>query len=362
MADVLLFGATGYTGKLTAQALADEGVDFAIAGRNRSKLEDLAARTGSPEIHVVGAGDVEGLTDALSGARVLITCVGPFIELGETAAEAAVRAKVHYIDSTGESMFIRQLIESFDAPAREAGVAMAPALGFDEVVADVAAATAANGMKDVDLTITYALPSSGSAGTLKSSLGIITWPARFLKDGVSYRVEPGELGRWSPMPAPLGPRYAISIALGETRLAPLHLDLKTFGTYVTVARGLQTALRVATPLLRAVNGNERLKDGLRSLIEGRGEGPSDEARDRQRFTVLAEARSGREWRNVSLQGADAYGLTAKTLVAGARRFLEADFELSGVVAPVQALGLDNAQKVLIDAGVTIESYGPTKGV
>lgn len=361
MADVLLFGATGYTGKLTAEALAEDGVDFAIAGRNRVKLEDLAHRTGDPEIRVVEAGDVDALADALSDARVLITCVGPFIELGDAAAEAAVRAKVHYIDSTGESMFIRGLIESFDARAREVGVAMAPALGFDEVVADVAAATAAQGMADVDLTLTYALPSWGSAGTVKSSLEIMTWPARFLKDGVPYRVEPGELGRWSPMPAPLGPRYAISIAVGETRLAPLHLDLNTFGTYVTVARGLRTALRAATPVLRAVNGNEKLRDRLRSLIESRGEGPDEGGRANQRFTILAEARSGHDWRNVWLQGRDVYGLTAKTLLAGAKRFLEADFDASGVIAPVQALGLDNAQKVLIDSGVTIESYGPTKG-
>jgi short subunit dehydrogenase-like uncharacterized protein len=361
MPDVLLFGATGYTGKLTAEVLAEEGVDFVIAGRDGTKLDALAARVGGPDVRIVSAGDVDALTEALSDVKVLITCVGPFVELGDTAAEAAIRAGVHYIDSTGESVFIQRLVEGFDARAREAGIAMAPALGFDEVVADVAATLATQGMDDAELALSYALPSYGSAGTVKSSLGIITAPARFISDGVPYRVEPGELGRWAPMPAPLGPRYGISIALGETRLAPLHLSLKSLGTYVTVARGMRTALRVSAPLLRAVTRNDALRDLARGLIDRGGEGPDDDKRERSRFTILAEARAGRSWRNVSLQGTDVYGLTAHTLSAGAKRFLEAGFDGRGVVAPVQALGSDNAQKVLIDRGVTIDTYGPEEG-
>jgi short subunit dehydrogenase-like uncharacterized protein len=361
MPDVLLFGATGYTGKLTAGVLAAEGVDFAIAGRNRSKLEALAERSGGPDIRVVPSGDVGALTEALSDVRVLITCVGPFVELGEVAAEAAIRAGVHYIDSTGESLFVRRLIEGFGARAQDAGIAMAPALGFDEVIADLAATLATHELERPDLTLTYAMPSHGSAGTIKSALGIITTPARFIADGRPYRVEPGELARWSPMPPPLGPRMAISLALAETRLAPLHLDLNSLGTYVTVARGSRTALRFGAPLLRAISGNDRLRDGLRSLVERGGEGPDDGKREHSRFTVLAEARSGRAWRNVSIQGTDPYGLTARTMTAGAKRFLEADFGERGVIAPTTALGKENAQKVLFDLGVTIETYGPKEG-
>src|SRR3954463_3669649 len=102
MPRVVLFGATGYTGRLTAAEMARRGLDFAIAGRNKSKLEALAETTGNPPIHVADVDDVDALVAALEGARVLITCVGPFTELGETAVEAALRAKVNYADSTGE--------------------------------------------------------------------------------------------------------------------------------------------------------------------------------------------------------------------------------------------------------------------
>src|SRR5687767_5757329 len=107
MPDVSLFGATGFTGRLTAQALARRGVSFAIAGRDREKLERLADEfEPRPDVRVAAVGDVHALAAALEDVKVLITCVGPFTELGDTAVEAALRARVHYIDSTGEGTFI----------------------------------------------------------------------------------------------------------------------------------------------------------------------------------------------------------------------------------------------------------------
>ncbi|MBW3653632.1 MAG: saccharopine dehydrogenase NADP-binding domain-containing protein, partial [Actinobacteria bacterium] len=129
MPDIVLFGATGYTGRLTAHALARRGASFAIAGRDRAKLEQLAATTGGPEVREAAVGDVTGLAAAIEDAKVMITCVGPFVALGDTAVEAALRARVHYIDSTGEGVFVDRLIAR-DRSARSAGIAMAPALGF----------------------------------------------------------------------------------------------------------------------------------------------------------------------------------------------------------------------------------------
>src|SRR5438874_2542384 len=122
MPDILLFGATGYTGKLTAHALTRRGASFVIAGRDRSKLDALAAETGATDVRLARVGDVDGLTGALRDVRVMITCVGPFTRYGETAVEAALRARVHYLDSTGEGTFVQELIERRDAPAKAAGI------------------------------------------------------------------------------------------------------------------------------------------------------------------------------------------------------------------------------------------------
>src|SRR5688572_29076595 len=204
MPDILLFGATGYTGRLTAEALARKGASFAIAGRNKSKLYALADETDGPEVRVASVGDVDSLVAALDGVKVMITCVGPFMELGDTAVEAALRAGVHYIDSTGEGTFVSRLIER-DAEAREAGIVMAPCMGFDEVPADVAATLATEGMDKADLIVTLAVPQIASRGTIRSALGIIAEPGQWVRHGQSIKIRAGQERRWAPMPPPLGP-------------------------------------------------------------------------------------------------------------------------------------------------------------
>ena len=354
MADILLFGATGYTGKLTARALARRGASFAIAGRDRSKLDALARETNGPDVHVAAVGDTDALVRALEGTRVLITCVGPFSELGETAVEAAFQAGVHYVDSTGEGTFIRDLIDTRGRAAEEAGIAMAPALGFDEVPADVAATLAVEGMEDPELVLTYALPSRGSSGTVKSGIGILLSSAPWRVNGQVVEVKAGEHQRWAPMPPPLGPQSSLSFPFAETHLAPLHLNLRSFRLFATVGHAQRYALK-ALPGLRAAYGFAPLRSALERLIEKTIEGPEGEARE-ARWTLLAEAKSGRSRRNVVITGKDVYGLTAETLSTAALRMTDPDFKGKGVLSPVQAVGLDELRKELEQHEVSIEIH------
>ncbi|MDQ4095869.1 MAG: saccharopine dehydrogenase NADP-binding domain-containing protein [Actinomycetota bacterium] len=354
MPDVLLFGATGYTGRLTTQALARRGVDFAIAGRDRSKLERLASENGDPEIRVASVGDVDSLVNALDGVKAMITCVGPFLKLGDTAVQAALEAKCHYIDSTGEGTFIERLVRGHDADARQAGIAMAPALGFDEVPADVTTTLATEGLDNPDVVLTYALPSAPSRGTAKSVVDIITSAGPWLVDGRRVDVTPGQYARWSPMPSPLGPRYAISFPLAEAQLAPLHLDLNSLRLFVTVGRAQAAALK-AMPVTKAILSLPGARAGLEAVIERTISGPGEKARG-ARWTILGEARAVDRRRNVVLSGRDVYGLTAEMLAAAAVRMSEPDFNEVGVIAPVQAVGIDRLQKELIELGVSIEIY------
>ena len=354
MPDILLFGATGYTGRLTAHALARREADFAIAGRNQAKLERLASETGDPEIRVAAVGDVDALTEALAGVKVMITCVGPFVELGETAVEAALRAKCHYVDSTGEGVFIERLIAQRMADARAAGIAMAPALGFDEVPADVAATLAVEGFEKPDLVLTYALPSTPSAGTAKSVIGIATSPGPWIVDGAQVRISTGQHQRWAPMPPPLGPRLSVSYPLAEGHLAPLHLEVNSLRLFGTAGRGQALALK-ALPLLKPVVNFGPVRSALETLIDRTVKEPEGKGRNAP-WTILAEATSNGRKRNVALAGRDVYGLTAETLTRAALHMAEDGFAETGVLSPVQAVGIDNLQKELIDHGVSIDTY------
>lgn len=359
MADILLFGATGYTGRLTARALFDRGASFAIAGRNRGKLEALAAGVGDPEIHIADSADETALVRALSGCKVLVTCVGPFMIHGKTAVHAALEAKVHYIDSTGEGPFIAQLIEHHHDDAVSAGISLAPALGFDEVPGDLACTLASEGLDDPQLHVTYAMPKTASAGTLRSILGIVASRGPWIEEGKVRMVRAGEEQRWSPMPHPLGPRRAASFPLALCHLAPRHLGPSTFRTYVTTGRAESAALKMGVPLLARL-----LDTPARTMFERAAdrlpEGPTDEARATGAWTILVEARSGRRWRNIVLTGTDAYGLTAQTLAAGAVRMASDGYTGTGVLSPTEALGVQGAKEELSALGVTFDTYAPVE--
>jgi short subunit dehydrogenase-like uncharacterized protein len=367
MPDILLFGATGYTGKITARALADRGADFAVAGRNRLKLEKLAAETGAADVRVVDAAgpaardrttdDVDALTPALADVTVLVTCVGPFLQLGDTAVEAALRAGVHYVDSSGEGPFIEALIRDRHEDALRAGIAMAPAMGFDEVPGDVATALAAHGLDLPDVALTYAFPSQASAGTLRSVLGIVPSRARWTVDGKERRVRTAQETRWAPMPPPLGPQAAVSFPLAICHLAPLHAKVSSFRTYSTAGTWQRVAMKAAMPAVTALLSSDAVRSLATKAIDRLPDGPGDAARKRGKWTILAEATTAEGgWRNVVLTGTDVYGLTGRTLAAAATTMAADDYAAKGVLAPVQAVGLEALRRELEDFGVRITQY------
>ncbi|MDQ3878315.1 MAG: saccharopine dehydrogenase NADP-binding domain-containing protein [Actinomycetota bacterium] len=357
MPDVLLFGATGYTGRLTARALQERSASFVVCGRNRDKLEKLAADTGAQDVRVAEAGDVDGLVEALSDVKVMITCVGPFLKFGDTALEAALAARVHYVDSTGEGRFIDKVIERA-AEATAAGIAMAPALGFDEVPADTATTIASEGMERPDVVLSYAFPSNGSAGTLKTMVGIVASDAQWIENGRPISVAPGSRSRWAPMPRPLGPRQAIAFPFAEGHLAPLHVEFESLQLYATLGRAVAPGAKVGFPVARALLRRPEAGKVIDKLMARLPEGPTDEQRAKGYFTILAEARSGDHWRNVTVQGADVYGLSARFLAAGAMRMAADDFDRTGVLAPVEVCGVDAWRVELQAGGCQIEVYEP----
>lgn len=353
MPDVLLFGATGFTGRLTARALARRGLNTVLAGRNRAALEELAAETGA-EVRMAQVGDKEGLVEALDGVRVLVTCVGPFAELGHTAVEAALAAGVHYIDSTGEGDFIARLFREHDDAARSAGIAMAPALGFDEVPADVAATIATEGMTDASLVVTYATNTLPSGGTARTLPRILAGGASFLRENRREQVGFAARERWAPFPAPLGPRPSFSGPFSIAHLAPAHLPLRDLETYFAATTLQRPLLRAFAPVIRAGLGMGPIRAAAASL-GGRLGGPEGAGRDAP-WTILAEARDRSVFRNVVLVGKDVYGLTAETLALGAAVMADAAFDRVGVLAPVEALGLEPARKELDEQGVSFSTY------
>ena len=359
MLDVLLFGATGYTGRLVAAALGRRKARFAVAGRDRSTLEAIARDTGAVEVAQASVGDIPALASAARDARVLLSCVGPFAELGETAIRAAREAGTHYLDSSGEAAWVATLADRWDAYARAAGLMIAPCLAFNEVPADVAATIAVEGLPGAALTITYALPSFASPGTVRSSVGILTSDGAWLRDGTWVRVATGELRRWAPLPPPLGPRPSFSAHMAEARLAPLHLDVSGVSTFLSTSTARMRAGKVLLPALRAGARARPSRALLEPLLLAASRRPDDGRALEARWTVMIEASAADRRRAVVVTGRDTYGLSAELLAAGALRLAGAAPGEGGVHAPVPAVGLTTLRGELTARGATISVFEPS---
>ena len=147
--DLVLFGATGFTGGLTAEYLArnaPDGCRWALVGRSQPKLEQVRARLADidPELAdlpllVADAGDPASLRAVAEQTRVVITTVGPYIEYGEPLVAACAEAGTDYVDLTGEAEFVDRMYVAHHARAVETGARIVHACGFDSIPHDLGA-------------------------------------------------------------------------------------------------------------------------------------------------------------------------------------------------------------------------------
>jgi short subunit dehydrogenase-like uncharacterized protein len=145
--DLALFGATGFTGGLTAEyiaANAPAGLRWALVGRNRAKLEAVAARlaaTGppapAPDLVVADAADRSALAKVAESARVVITTVGPYALYGEPLVAACAAAGTDYVDLTGEPEFVDRMWLEHHATAERTGARIVHCCGFDSIPHDL---------------------------------------------------------------------------------------------------------------------------------------------------------------------------------------------------------------------------------
>ena len=180
--DVALYGATGVVGKLTADYLARAAADvvrIGLAGRSQEKLErvreELGARASDWPLVVADSGDGAALAELAARTTVVATTVGPYRAYGEALVAACAAAGTHYADLTGETLFMRDTIERFDAPAKETGARIVHSCGFDSIPSDIgvlALHEAAGELADTTLVLRR-VKGGVSGGTLASLKGTV---------------------------------------------------------------------------------------------------------------------------------------------------------------------------------------------
>ncbi|MFI6770400.1 saccharopine dehydrogenase family protein [Streptomyces sp. NPDC050355] len=378
--DLVLYGATGFTGTLTAVYLAEHAPKdcrWALAGRNLAKLEQLRDRLAEidpacAELPLLRAdsGDPGALRALAADTRVLATTVGPYLLHGEPLVAACAAAGTDYLDLCGEPEFVDRMYVRHDAAARASGARLVHASGFDSVPHDLGVHYTVGLLPEgVPLRIDGFVRTNAtfSGGTLSSSLTAVSRPVAMARAArARRRVEPrpagravrapfgapvksAETGTWGvPLPT-LDPQVVARSAAALDRYGP---DFR-YRHYAGVRRlpiavggalgmGALCALAQLPPARRWLSG--RLEPG---------DGPGPERRARSWFTVRFVASGGGERVITEVSGGDpGYDETAKMLAESALSLAFDDLpETAGQVTTAVAMG-DALTTRLQKAGLT----------
>ena len=359
---IVLFGATGYTGARTAEALVGRGARPLLAGRNPARLSALAERLGGLETAQADVTDPASVRALLGEGDVLVTTVGPFLQFGQAAVDAAVDAGAIYLDSTGEPPFLRRVVEVDGRRAADTGAALIPAFGLDYVPGNLAAALALDeaGARAHRVDVGYSLSgTSGQAfsrGTFVSLVGVLFEPGFAVRGGRLVE-EPAGRRMWT-FEVDGRPRSGLSVGGSEHLTLPglsptlhdvgVHLDW--FGPMTRAAHLLAPVSGLAARLPGAGRAAQRLADAVGKRMS---EAPSAETVAKARTHTVAEVRDrdGDLVTRVRLDGPEAYGFTAAMLAWGATRAADHGVRGTGALGPVQAFGLSELTEGAAEAGL-----------
>jgi short subunit dehydrogenase-like uncharacterized protein len=345
---IVILGATGYTGDLTARALVDSGAAPVLAARSPERLEKLAHELGGLETQVADVTDPATVRSLVERGDILISTVGPFARWGETAVEAAIATGATYFDTTGEPAFIRRVFEQYGPAAARAGTALLTAFGYDFVPGNLAAELVlrAAGPEATRLEVGYFSRGSAaiSGGTKASTAGAILEPSFALRRGrlqderTGARVRRFTLGDGTVLQGiSVGgsEHFAVHALHPQLRDIDVLLGRPGFGGRVTPAL---TAMLVIAKKIPGIDAK------FYSILgsEGSTGGPDAEARSRSRSLIVADAHSasGELIHRVEMQGPNGYDFTARILAWASVQAAQGAITQTGAVGPVAAFGLD----------------------
>lgn len=380
--DFVLFGATGYTGGLTAEYLArhaPRGARWALAGRSRDKLDAVRSRLAginpacaALELLVVDASDPAALARTARQSKVIITTVGPYALHGEPLLRACADAGTHYCDLTGEPEFVDAMWLKYQATAERSGAKLVHCCGFDSIPHDLGAYfTVLQLPEGVPLKIAGHVRAGGSfsAGTFHSAINAFARARQYLKINRERRLRETRplqrrigslparirhdraLASWVlPMPT-IDPQIVKRSAVMLDRYGP---DFR-YGHFLQVQQLRHVAALIGGVGALFAGAQFKLSREFLLARKSSGEGPSEQQREQGWFRVRFVGEGGGKRVVVDVKGGDpGYGETAKMLAeSGLALAFDTLPPRAGQLTPVAAMG-DALLERLQRAGISFE--------
>ncbi len=343
----LIYGATGYTGDLTARLAVDLGMRPTLAGRNREKVERLATELGLPFL-AFALDDGIALRAALRDVPVVLHCAGPFSRTYPPMVEACLQTGTHYLDITGEMIELEALPER-DAEAKAKGVMLLPSAGYDVVPSDCLALHVARRLPSAThLAIAFTQEGGFSRGTMKSTMDSAGRAGMVRVDGKLTPVPAGYKSRKFDFGG--GPVECTTIPWGDVATAYHSTGIPNIEAYMALG-GVQKRVLRSADTLKPLTAGPLGQRVLMSLMNLAPEGPSPAARAKGYAILVAEATDNAGNKAVSrMRTPHAYTLTAAASLEIVRRVLAGDAP-PGYQTPASAYGPDLVMEI---GGVTRE--------
>ncbi|MGE0790955.1 MAG: trans-acting enoyl reductase family protein [Sandaracinaceae bacterium] len=361
--DVVLFGATGFTGGLAADHLAAHappGLRWAIAGRNADKLAKVGERLGmpGPTQLIADASDPASLLALTKRARVVATTVGPFELHGEPLVKACVEGGASYVDTTGEMQFVNRMIERYHEAAASAHVKIIPCCAFEAIPPDLGALYTLDRLPHggpVTIEAFVKASATFSGGTWQTAVKGMSEARSYQRErrgkrgrapsggrsvrGVKARIRfRREIGAWAvPMPT-IDPQVVLRSAELLDEYGPEfryghYMRLRTFPSVAKIVGGAAGVFALAQ-----LGPTRRLLEKVKPA----GEGPDEATRARSWFTITFLGRAGTHEVMTEVSGGDpGYTETSRMLAESAvmlAKHADETPERYGVITPAVGLG------------------------
>jgi short subunit dehydrogenase-like uncharacterized protein len=331
----LLYGATGYTGRLILTECLARGLAPILSGRGQA-VRELAGAHGL-EARILGLDDPTALRRALAGVRAVLHAAGPFSRTSRPMADACLATGTHYLDITGE-IGVFEALASRNDEARAAGVMLLPGVGFDVVPSDCLAAHLKRRLPDaVRLTLAFQSTAGLSRGTATTMVENAGRGGAIRRGGAITPVPAG----WKTIRVDLGkgPVEVTTIPWGDVATAWYSTGIPDIEVFTRTSATMRFALKASRHLGRLL-GSAPLQRLLKRRIRSRSAGPDEAARARGVSRIWGEVRSAAgEAARARLTGPEGYTMTARTAVSALERVLAGEAS-PGFRTPSLAFGPD----------------------
>ncbi len=358
--EVVLYGASGYTGKLASWKLAERGIPFIAAGRNKATLEKEMARV--PELKgadyqiVEAQNNKEELIKLFTGKKLVLNIAGPFMQLARPVVEACLEAGCNYFDTTGEMDWVVLLRDEFGDKFAAKGLTLCPACSYMWAEGNIAAEVALETPGIDTLDIVYCADSAVSEASTASFLRMCTKPQYKLLNNhlemwpyaEAYNVSvPGEVRSLMALPWSGGGEpiwYENDERVNNCSVLVSFRNQQMFGAVLGLLEKFETEVRDQVP-------PEQYEETTNEWALGiTGAEPSREDPNLNRCVITCHGRGNTESVTVIIRGNCPYIQTGTLQAEAARRVLLGKVLKSGFASPAEAFGGRNLLGMLAEEG------------